>query len=218
MRTESKILWKPSAARVKASHITQFIKFLKNKNIDNKQIDKIDSSSKLYDWSIEKPAEFWNILWDYSDVLSSKKGQTVLANPHQMPGAEWFPEARLNYAENLLRQRDDQEAIVFRGEGHVTNRLTYAELYNAVSITAQALSQEGVKKGDRVAAFLPNLPDTIIFMLAATSLGALWSSCSPDFGSQGVLDRFGQIKPKILIGVDGYYYNGKHIDLSLIHI
>lgn len=214
MRTESKILWKPSAARVKASHITQFIKFLKNKNIDNKQIDKIDSSSKLYDWSIEKPAEFWNILWDYSDVLSSKKGQTVLANPHQMPGAEWFPEARLNYAENLLRQRDDQEAIVFRGEGHVTNRLTYAELYNAVSITAQALSQEGVKKGDRVAAFLPNLPDTIIFMLAATSLGALWSSCSPDFGSQGVLDRFGQIKPKILIGVDGYYYNGKHIDTT----
>ena len=112
----------------------------------------------------------------------------------------------------MLRQKDNQEAIVFRGENKVENRLTYAQLYDAVSITAQALSKQGVKKGDRVAAFLPNLPDTIIFMLATTSLGALWSSCSPDFGTQGVLDRFGQIKPKILIGVDGYFYNGKHID------
>jgi acetoacetyl-CoA synthetase len=131
-----------------------------------------------------------------------------------MPGAIWFPESRLNYAENLLRQRDDQEAIVFKGEDKVEHRLTYAQLYDAVSITAQALSKQGVKKGDRVAAFLPNLPDTIIFMLAATSLGALWSSCSPDFGTQGVLDRFGQIKPKILIGVDGYFYNGKQIDTT----
>ncbi|MBA4740300.1 MAG: acetoacetate--CoA ligase, partial [Burkholderiales bacterium] len=174
----------------------------------------IHSSSELYDWSIDEPTEFWDSVWSYCDVLSSKKGKTILSNPHQMPGAKWFPEARLNYAENLLRQRNDQEAIVFRGEDKVTNRLTYAELYDAVSITAQALSKQGVKKGDRVAAFLPNLPDTIIFMLATASLGALWSSCSPDFGSQGVLDRFGQIKPKILIGVDGYYYNGKHIETT----
>ena len=131
-----------------------------------------------------------------------------------MPGANWFPESRLNYAENLLKIRSNKEAIVFQGEDRVTNRLTYSELYDAVSITAQALSATGVKKGDRVAAFMPNLPDTIIFMLAATSLGALWSSCSPDFGTQGVLDRFGQIKPKILIGVDGYFYNGKEIDTT----
>ena len=212
MPTEAKILWTPSASRVKASHITKFIKYIKNKY--NKQLLNIHSSSELYDWSIDEPTEFWDSVWSYCDVLSSKKGKTILSNPHQMPGAKWFPEARLNYAENLLRQRNDQEAIVFRGEDKVTNRLTYAELYDAVSITAQALSKQGVKKGDRVAAFLPNLPDTIIFMLATASLGALWSSCSPDFGSQGVLDRFGQIKPKILIGVDGYYYNGKHIETT----
>ena len=203
------MLWKPSASRVKASHISEFIQFIKN---NNKQLSKINSSSKLYDWSIEKPTEFWSNLWDYCDVLSSRKGKTILTNPSQMPGATWFPESRLNYAENLLRQKDDQEAIVFRGEDKVENRLTYAQLHDAVSITAQALSKQGVKKGDRVAAFLPNLPDAIIFMLATTSLGALWSSCSPDFGTQGVLDRFGQIKPKILIGVDGYFYNGKQID------
>ena len=212
MPTEAKILWTPSASRVKASHITKFIKYIKNKY--NKQLLNIHSSSELYDWSIDEPTEFWDSVWSYCDVLSSKKGKTILSNPHQMPGAKWFPEARLNYAENLLRQRNDQEAIVFRGEDKVTNRLTYAELYDAVSITAQALSKQGVKKGDRVAAFLPNLPDTIIFMLATASLGALWSSCSPDFGTQGVLDRFGQIKPKILIGVDGYYYNGKHIETT----
>jgi len=212
MSTAPKILWKPTEARVKSSHITAFIKYIKINNNNNKQILKIKSSSNLYDWSIAEPTSFWSELWDYCDVIASKKGSTILKHPDKMPGAEWFPEARLNYAENLLRQRDDQEAIVFQGEDKVSNRLTYAELYDAVSITAQALVKQGVVKGDRVAAFLPNLPDTIIFMLAASSLGALWSSCSPDFGTQGVLDRFGQIKPKILIGVDGYYYNGKHID------
>ena len=214
MSVTPKKLWKPSASRVQSSHIFNFIQFIKKKNKHNKQIGKINSSSKLYDWSVGSPAEFWDDLWDYCDVLSSKKGKTILTNPNKMPGAIWFPESRLNYAENLLRQRDDQEAIVFKGEDKVENRLTYAQLYDAVSITAQALSKQGVKKGDRVAAFLPNLPDTIIFMLAATSLGALWSSCSPDFGTQGVLDRFGQIKPKILIGVDGYFYNGKQIDTT----
>ena len=214
MSVTPKKLWKPSASRVQSSHIFNFIQFIKKKNKHNKQIDKINSSSKLYDWSVGSPAEFWDDLWDYCDVLSSKKGKTILTNPNKMPGAIWFPESRLNYAENLLRQRDDQEAIVFKGEDKVEHRLTYAQLYDAVSITAQALSKQGVKKGDRVAAFLPNLPDTIIFMLAATSLGALWSSCSPDFGTQGVLDRFGQIKPKILIGVDGYFYNGKQIDTT----
>ncbi len=136
----------------------------------------------------------------------------MLQAPNKMPGAQWFPDARLNYAQNLLVRDDDHEALVFQGEDRVCNRLTYAQLQDAVSITAQALRLEGVKKGDRVAAFLPNLPDTIIFMLAATSIGAIWSSCSPDFGTQGVLDRFGQIEPKILIGVDGYFYNGKEID------
>ena len=120
MPTEAKILWTPSASRVKASHITKFIKYIKNKY--NKQLLNIHSSSELYDWSIDEPTEFWDSVWSYCDVLSSKKGKTILSNPHQMPGAKWFPEARLNYAENLLRQRNDQEAIVFRGEDKVTNR------------------------------------------------------------------------------------------------
>ncbi|MDA1331981.1 MAG: acetoacetate--CoA ligase [Proteobacteria bacterium] len=209
MSTPPKILWKPTASRIKTSHITAFIKYI---NTNNNQLFTIKSSSDLYNWSIAVPTSFWSSMWDYCDVIASKKGNITLKNPNKMPGAEWFPDARLNYAENLLRQRDAQEAIVFRGENKVTNRLTYSELYDAVSITAQALVEQGVSKGDRVAAFLPNLPDTIIFMLAASSLGALWSSCSPDFGTQGALDRFGQIKPKVLIGVDGYYYNGKHID------
>jgi acetoacetyl-CoA synthetase len=129
-----------------------------------------------------------------------------------MPGAKWFPDARLNFAENLLRRRDDDTAMVFWGEDKVRRRMSYAEVYDAVSRTMQALSATGVKEGDRVAAFMPNMPETIIFMLAVTGLGAIWSSCSPDFGAQGVLDRFGQIAPKVLFAVEGYHYNGKTHD------
>jgi acetoacetyl-CoA synthetase len=129
-----------------------------------------------------------------------------------MPGATWFPDAKLNYAENLLRRRDDDTALIFWGEDRVRWRLSFAELYDAVSRTVQALEASGVRQGDRVAAFMPNTPDTIIFMLATASLGAIWSSCSPDFGAQGVLDRFGQIQPKVLFAVEGYYYNGKAHD------
>ena len=214
MSNTRKPLWEPTPSRIKTSHINRFIAHLNKKYKTNKQILKINSSAKLYDWSISNTNQFWSSIWDYCGIIASKKGRTVLSNKNQMPGANWFPESRLNYAENLLKLRSNKEAIVFQGEDRVTNRLTYSELYDAVSITAQALSATGVKKGDRVAAFMPNLPDTIIFMLAATSLGALWSSCSPDFGTQGVLDRFGQIKPKILIGVDGYFYNGKEIDTT----
>ncbi len=212
MAAKPKPLWKPTKKRVEHSNIKAFITHVNNKNIQKKHWVKINSSHDLYDWSIKESAQFWSKIWTFCDIKAQRKGKKVLQAPNKMPGAQWFPDARLNYAQNLLVRNDDHEAIVFQGEDRVSNRLTYAQLQDAVSIAAQALRLEGVKKGDRVAAFLPNLPDTIIFMLAATSIGAIWSSCSPDFGTQGVLDRFGQIEPKILIGVDGYFYNGKEID------
>ncbi len=212
MAAKPKPLWKPTKKRVEHSNIKAFITHVNNKNIQKKHWVKINSSHDLYDWSIQESAHFWSEIWTFCDIKAQRKGKKVLQAPNKMPGAQWFPDARLNYAQNLLVRNDDHEAIVFQGEDRVSNRLTYAQLQDAVSITAQALRLEGVRKGDRVAAFLPNLPDTIIFMLAATSIGAIWSSCSPDFGTQGVLDRFGQIEPKILIGVDGYFYNGKEID------
>ncbi len=212
MAAKPKPLWKPTKKRVEHSNIKAFITHVNNKNIQKKHWVKINSSHDLYDWSIKESAQFWSKIWTFCDIKAQRKGKKVLQAPNKMPGAQWFPDARLNYAQNLLVRDDDHEALVFQGEDRVCNRLTYAQLQDAVSITAQALRLEGVKKGDRVAAFLPNLPDTIIFMLAATSIGAIWSSCSPDFGTQGVLDRFGQIEPKILIGVDGYFYNGKEID------
>ncbi len=212
MAATPKPLWRPTKKRVEHSNIKAFITHVNNKNKQKKHWVKINNSHHLYDWSIQESAQFWNEIWTFCDIKAQRKGKKVLQAPNKMPGAQWFPDARLNYAQNLLVRNDDHEALVFQGEDRVSNRLTYAQLQDAVSITAQALRLEGVKKGDRVAAFLPNLPDTIIFMLAATSIGAIWSSCSPDFGTQGVLDRFGQIEPKILIGVDGYFYNGKEID------
>ena len=129
-----------------------------------------------------------------------------------MPGAVWFPQAKLNYAENLLRQRDESDALVFWGEDKVKRRLSRARLYDEVSRFQLALKAAGVTEGDRVAGYLPNMPETIIAMLATTALGAVWSSASPDFGVQGVVDRFGQIAPKVLVCVDGYWYNGKAVD------
>ncbi|HLO64968.1 MAG TPA: acetoacetate--CoA ligase [Azonexus sp.] len=165
----------------------------------------------LWQWSVDQPEAFWSTLWDFCGAVGDKGG-TVLVDGDKMPGARWFPEARLNYAENLLQARDAGEALVFWGEDKVKRRLTRGELYAEVARFQQFLIAAGVGAGDRVAGYLPNLPETLIAMLAATSLGAIWSSASPDFGVQGVLDRFGQIEPKVLICVDGYWYNGKPVD------
>jgi len=166
----------------------------------------------LHDWSIREPEKFWLSMWDFAEIVAETRGEKVLIDGDKMPGAKWFPDARLNYAENLLRRRDDADAMVFWGEDRVRRRVSYAELYNRVSRLAQALKARGISEGDRVAGYLPNMPETIIAMLATASLGAIWSSCSPDFGAQGVLDRFEQIKPKAIIATDGYYYNGKELD------
>ena len=201
------ILWQPSKERIARSNVSAFIKL-----INKRWQAGVADSFALYEWSISQPEQFWLSVWDFCGVIAQSRGERVLVDGHKMPGAQWFPDAKLNYAQNLLRRRDDETAMVFWGEDKVRRRMTFAEVYDAVSRTAQALSAAGVKEGDRVAAFMPNMPETIIFMLAAASMGAIWSSCSPDFGVQGVLDRFGQIEPKILFAVEGYYYNGKFID------
>ena len=212
MTTTPPILWKPSARRIAESNIKRFIDQVNSRYGQSREFETLSDSTGLFDWSVREPERFWTEMWDFAGVIAKTRGKRGLINGDKMPGAQFFPDARLNYAENLLRRRDDETAIVFWGEDKVRWRLSYAELYDAVARTASALKAAGIGRDDRVAAFMPNLPDTIIFMLATASIGAIWSSCSPDFGERGVLDRFGQIEPSILFAVEGYYYNGKAHD------
>lgn len=200
-------LWEPSEERVKNANITRFIDLVnKRYSLD------IRDFHGLYDWSIENREGFWTSIWDFGGVIASKPYDRVLEDSPTMMGAKWFIGSRLNFAENLLRFRDDKIALVFKGEGQNTVRMTYAELYDEVARMAAALRGAGVVTGDRIAGYVPNMMHTVVAMLAATSIGAIWSSCSPDFGIKGVLDRFGQIEPKILFTANGYYYNGKAHD------
>ncbi len=173
----------------------------------------LDTYAALHAWSIEDRAQFWSLVWDFAGVLG-EKGEQALIDGNQMPGAHFFPDGRLNFAENLMRRGDDGDAIVFRGEGGATRRLSWRELAALVSRLQQAFTAAGVGAGDRVVGLLPNVPEAIAAMLAAASLGAVWSSASPDFGVDGVVDRFGQIEPKVLVACDGYRYAGKTIDLG----
>ena len=199
-------LWVPAGDRIAAANITDFAR-----GAERRWGRALPDYPALHGWSVEQPAEFWTSIWELGDVRG-QMGPVVLENGELMPGARWFPEARLNFAENLLRSRDDSDALVFWGEDRVKNRLSHGDLYRQVAHFAAALLEMGVEPGDRVAAWMPNLPETIVVMLAATSVGAIFSSASPDFGVQGVLDRFGQIEPKVLVAVDGYYYNDKIVD------
>jgi acetoacetyl-CoA synthetase len=202
-----KPLWEPSQARIAGANVTIFARAaIRAWGLE------FNTYPEFYQWTIDQPEQFWQSLWQYAAVKASSRGKRVLVRGERMPGAQWFPDARLNFAENLLRRRDRANAIVFWGEDKVERRLSHAELYAAVSRLAQALRAAGVQAGDRVVGYLPNLPETMMAMLASASVGAIWSSCSPDFGVQGVLDRFGQIEPKVLFAADGYWYNGKAID------
>ncbi|MGE5491169.1 MAG: acetoacetate--CoA ligase [Actinomycetota bacterium] len=169
------------------------------------------SYADLWRWSVDQPTRFWPKIWEFCGVVG-EMGTEVLEDGDRMPGARWFPQAQLNYAENLLKERDDADALVFWGEDKVKRRMSRHQLYNDVSRFMGVLRDAGVGEGDRVAGYLPNLPETLVAMLATAALGAIWSSASPDFGVQGVLDRFGQIEPKVLVCVDGYWYNGKAVD------
>ncbi|MFQ5935217.1 MAG: acetoacetate--CoA ligase [Acidiferrobacterales bacterium] len=200
-------LWKPSEERIKRANITAFIDAVRDQ-----WAVTIPDYPALYQWSVDEPEKFWRSVWSFADVRAAHAGDAVLEDGDKMPGAQWFPDARLNFAENLLRSRGEQPAIFFWGENQARRALTQQALYDQVSQLTQALRAKGVVAGDRVVGYLPNVPEAVIAMLAATSLGAVWSSCSPDFGVQGVVDRFGQIAAKVLFSADGYFYNGKPHD------
>ncbi|MAY39556.1 MULTISPECIES: acetoacetate--CoA ligase [Spongiibacter] len=200
-------LWSPSPEQIANSQLSRFQAQLQARlNVH------FDDYAALHRWSVERRESFWEQLWQFADVRASQSYETVLREGARFPGSQWFPGSRLNFAENLLRRRDDKTALIALREDGQRRTLTYAELFEQVALLAAAMRQRGVVAGDRVAGFMPNTLETAVAMLAASSLGAIWSSCSPDFGLSGVLDRFSQIRPKLLFAVDGYRYNGKAID------
>ena len=201
-------LWEPSPRRVLDANITAF-----TRRLEAAHGAAFPNYESLWQWSHENPALFWPAVWEDGAVIGTR-GERVVVDESLMPGAKWFPDARLNFAQNLLERRaasDASDALVFWGEDKVKRRLSHAQVHASASKVASALAAEGLRVGDRVAAYMPNLPETMIAMLGATAKGCIWSSCSPDFGVQGVLDRFGQIAPRVLFTVDGYWYNGKPI-------
>ena len=202
----SKLLWTPSPEKVAQANLTRFLSA-----VNREHGLSLQGYDDLYEWSVREIPAFWEAMWKFADIRHSAPYEAVLEDP-VMPGAKWFRGARLNFAENLLRHRGDDTALIFVGERGEPQRLTYGELYLQVARFARFLRDAGVGQGDRVAGFMPNRIETVVAMLAATSLGAIWSSCSPDFGFKGVMDRFGQIEPKVLLTADGYFYNGKSFD------
>ena len=201
------MLWKPSDESIRQSNMHRFMLF-----INSTYNQKFTQYMPLYAWSVRNIPDFWASLWEFADIIHSTPYDQVVDDLAKMPGAHWFSGAHLNFAENLLRHRDGQTALIFKGEGQPSVKITYAQLYDEVARIAKSLRAMGIKPGDRVVGFLPNMPHAIIAMLAATSIGAIWSSCSPDFGIKGVLDRFGQIQPRVIFTADGYFFKGRKVD------
>ena len=200
-------LWRPDSKRVAAANITAFAE-----QVAREHRITIGDYAALHRWSVERAEHFWEALWSFGGVVADTRGEVVVADRERMPGARWFPGARLNFAENLLRHRGPEPAIIFQGERGGARTLSHDQLQREVARLAHALQRHGIAPGDRIAGYMPNIPETVIAMLATTALGAVWTSCSPDFGVQGVLDRFGQSRPRVLFCTDGYYYNGKRHD------
>ncbi|MDA8188909.1 MAG: acetoacetate--CoA ligase [Dehalococcoidales bacterium] len=203
----SKLLYTPSDQRRNQANMTRFIAF-----VNEKYGLTIDSYAALHKWSVEMIPDFWSTVWEFVQIKASRPYDEVVDDLSHFPGARWFAGARLNFAENLLRHRDDRTAFVFRGETQKSARMTYAELYSSVARLSRSLRQAGVEPGDRVVGYMPNLIETAVAMLAATSIGAIWSSCATDIGPLAAVDRLGQIEPKVLFTVDGYFYKGKAFD------
>ncbi len=201
------IMWQPTEKQINNSQMMDYMQF-----VNQKFELSLKNYSQLYDWSIEKTEDFWSSFWEHSQIIHHSPYTQVVDDLFKMPGAKWFEGATLNFAENLLHHRDDKIAINFYGENGKQSLLTYTELYDQVSRLAYSMREMGIMKNDCMAGFMPNLPETVIAMLATASIGAIWSSCSPDFGIKGVLDRFQQIEPKLIFTADGYQYNGKQID------
>ncbi len=203
----TKALWQPGPERIAKSNMERF-----RRQAEAESGLSLDSYAKLHQWSIDHPSDFWSLVWRFTDIRASRPFDQVVTNGDRFFEAEWFPGARLNFAENLLRNRSERIALISRLENGTRREISYAGLYRQTAGLAAALRQAGVEKGDRVAGFMPNIIETVVAMLATTSIGAVWTSCSPDFGINGVLDRFGQIGPKVLFACDGYFYNGKTHD------
>lgn len=202
---QNKRLWSPDKDLKDNANLTHFAQFC--------QLPKNITYSELHDFSVETRSEFWQAVWDFTNVIGTRTDQIII-NENSFPGTQWFPDTTLNYAENLLRFNDEQPAVISVTESGSKQIITYSELRNCVAKMAAELRNLGVEKGDRVAGWLPNIPETVIAMLATTALGAIWSSTSPDFGVEGALDRFGQIEPKVLFACDGYQYNGREYDVT----
>ncbi len=200
-------LWVPSEERKAASNISRFMDYLNRTHGFH-----ISNYPELYNWSVNELSDFWAVMWEFAGIRASRSYDSVIEDIHRFPGAKWFPGARLNFAENLLRYRDDHPAIIFRGETQKRSSMTYAELYDVVGRLARALQGLGVGVGDRVVGYMPNLPETAIAMLAAASIGATWSSCATDIGPAAALERLGQVEPKVLFTADGYFYKGRTFD------
>jgi acetoacetyl-CoA synthetase len=206
--TEQQPLWTPSQAGIDAANMTRFIA-----QVNARHGLSIKDYDTLYQWSLDEKQSFWSEVWDFCGIIGDK-GERILLNGENIEDAQWFPDASLNFAENLLRKKNDEVAIYFRAEDQVDYSLTYRDLYDQVSSVAAWLKAKGLQPGDRVAAYLPNMPEAVVAMLAATSLGAVWTSTSPDFGEDSVVDRFGQTEPRFLFTVDGYFYNGKRHEIT----
>ncbi|MCB1802308.1 MAG: acetoacetate--CoA ligase [Gammaproteobacteria bacterium] len=205
---DAPIIWQPTPGQVADCQMTAFLQ-----EVNRTHGVGLDDYPALWQWSVDQPALFWSMLWKYCNVIASAPASSVVERGEAMPGARWFVGARLNFAENLLRHRDAQAALIFRDESGGERRLDYAGLYRQAGAVAHQLQALGVGPGDRVAAIMPNVPEAVIGMLATAWLGAVWSSCSPDFGAQGIIDRFGQIEPKVLIVTDGYRFKGRLVDI-----
>ena len=201
-------VWTPSQQRVEASNLTRFIEF-----VNSQHGVKVKNYSDLYKWSIEKPDTFWAAIWNYAGVICSRPFERVVDDLGKFPGANWFPGARLNFAQNLLRYKDDRTAVVSMDESGVVSRLTYSRLHREVARVAGCLRGMGVRPGDRVAGYLPNIAEATVAMLAAASVGGVWACCGAELGPTAVLDRLGQVEPKVLFAADGYVYKGRRISI-----
>ncbi|MFX0007128.1 MAG: acetoacetate--CoA ligase, partial [Candidatus Hermodarchaeota archaeon] len=209
MTDDRKKLWEPSKKWIENAKTTHFIEFV-NKKYDQ----KIKGGKELYRWSVEEIPDFWDAMWKFSGIISSQPYDKVVEDLSVFPGTKWFPGAKLNFAENLLKYKDKQLAFIFQGETKVSKKMTYEELNKTVAHLAKSLKGIGIKMGDRVVSYIPNLIETPIAMLATTAIGAIWASCGAELQSSAVIDRFSQIEPKILFTVDGYFYRDKIFDIK----
>jgi acetoacetyl-CoA synthetase len=205
----NEVIWSPSDKRIESSQMYNFMK-----NTNQKYNINLSSFTELHAWSIENKNQFWELVWDFFDVIGSKGTAPYIDPLNKMPGSKFFPTGKVNYAENMLSGNNSGVAIVFKSENKLRKEVSWKELKDQVAALANFLKKEGVVKGDRVVAYMPNMPETVMMMLATSSIGAIFSSASPDFGVDGVLDRFGQIEPKIILTTDGYWYNGKAVNIT----